>query len=99
MVKTRKSPSRKSKARKEVTLVHLQKLAKENNVKFNGLKKSALLAKLNKEGVKLHNGKSRKSRSRKPCKSDQVRDRSTGRCRKRKSPSKKRKASASRKKM
>ena len=37
----------------------------------------------------------RKSRSRKPCKPDQVRDRSTGRCRKLKSPSKKLKVSAS----
>ena len=55
----------------ELTLEKLQKLAKKNGIKYTGLKKASLLAKLRKEGVVTKAGKASKSRrkSRKASKS------------------------------
>ena len=52
--------------------------------KNNSTSKKRKASAFRKRKVSTHN-----SSTRKPCKSNQVRDRSTGRCRKRKSPSKK----------
>jgi hypothetical protein len=97
----------------ELTLEKLQKLAKINGIKYTGLKKASLLAKLRKEDVvtkadkvskssRKSRRKSRKaSKSRKaPCPEGKVRNRETGRCRNKKSKSrrKSRKASKSRRK-
>ena len=86
MANKRKSSSRKSRSKKGATLLQLQKLAKANNIKVTGLKKSTVKAKLRSHGIAIPRRKSVKS-SAKKCKSGQTLNKSTGRCRK--SPSKK----------
>ena len=84
MAKSRKSSSRKSRSKKGPTLAHLQQLAKSKGIKYTGLKKSSLITKLRSNKVKLSSKKSRA-----PCKSGQVRDQSTKRCRKKRSAGRK----------
>ena len=86
MANKRKSSSRKSRSKKGATLLQLQKLAKANNIKVTGLKKSTVKAKLRSHGIAIPRRKSVKS-SAKKCKAGQTLNKSTGRCRK--SPSKK----------
>ena len=92
MAKSRKSSSRKSRSKKGPTLAHLQQLAKSKGIKYTGLKKSSLITKLRSNKVKLSSKKSRA-----PCKSGQVRDQSTKRCRKKRSAGKKSASSKKRK--
>ena len=56
MVRVKKTATTKSRApvkRKSKTLKELQELAKKHDIKYSGLKKDSLKAKLNSEGVSV----------------------------------------------